>query len=160
MTPNSDISQKQYSIDFDSWDFSTNSKEIIDNSNDDTIEQTITNNQIYYMSFGSGSSGNSCYIGTSDEGIIIDAGVKADNIVAQLRANGVSMDKVKAICLTHDHADHVRYAYNMVRKHKHLKVYCTNRVLNGILRKHNVSKRVKDYHIPIFKEIPFIISNH
>ena len=157
MTANSENSQKQYSIDFDSWNFDTNSDTIIDDVADDTIENTTTGNQIYYMSFGSGSSGNSCYIGTCNEGIIIDAGVKSDNIVEQLRANGVSMDKVKAICLTHDHADHVRYAYNMVRKYKHLKVYCTNRVLNGILRKHNVSKRVKDYHIPIFKEIPFSI---
>jgi phosphoribosyl 1,2-cyclic phosphodiesterase len=65
------------------------------------------------------------------------------------------MENIVGICLTHDHGDHVKYAYNIVRKHKHMKVYCTNRVVNGMLRKHNISKRIKDYHSPIFKEIPF-----
>ena len=36
-----------------------------------------------------------------------------------------------------------------------MSLYCTPRVLNGILRRHNISKRIKDYHSPIFKEIPF-----
>ena len=42
-----------------------------------------------------------------------------------------------------------------MRNNRHMKVYCTNRVLNAILRRHDISKRIKDYHIPIFKEIPF-----
>lgn len=118
-----------------------------------------TDNPLYYMSFGSGSSGNSCYLGTRHKGIIIDAGVKSDDIEAQLKSNGVKMENVVGVCLTHDHADHVRYAYNLVRKNKHMRVYCTNRVLNAILRKHSISKRIKDYHVAIFKEIPFKIGD-
>lgn len=38
-----------------------------------------------------------------------------------------------------------------------MRVYCTNRVLNGLLRRHSISKRIKEYHNPIFKEIPFKI---
>lgn len=108
-----------------------------------------------YMSLGSGSSGNCCYLGTSRGGIIIDAGIKADAIESTLKANGVDMHKVAAVLLTHDHSDHVRYVYGLLRAHKHLRLYCTNRVLNGLLRRHNISKRIKDYHNPIFKEIPF-----
>ena len=110
---------------------------------------------LYYISFGSGSSGNSCYLGTSNGGIIIDAGVKAEDIMARIKANGIDMKKVYGVLLTHDHSDHVRYAYGLVRNNRHMKVYCTNRVLNALLRRHNISKRIKDYHISIFKEIPF-----
>ena len=110
---------------------------------------------INYISFGSGSSGNSCYVGTKHGGFLIDAGVPADQVVDTLRANGVSMDRVMGILLTHDHSDHVKYAYNILRNHKHMHLFCTNRVLNGLLRRHGVSKRIKDYHVPIFKEIPF-----
>ncbi|MBO5747852.1 MAG: MBL fold metallo-hydrolase [Muribaculaceae bacterium] len=110
---------------------------------------------LFYISFGSGSSGNCCYLGTRNAGILIDAGILTETVVDTLKENGIKMENIVGICLTHDHGDHVKYAYNIVRKHKHMKVYCTNRVVNGMLRKHNISKRIKDYHSPIFKEIPF-----
>lgn len=112
---------------------------------------------LYYCSFGSGSSGNSCYVGSEQGGIIVDAGLRSEEIERGLASNGVSMKHVKALLLTHDHADHVKYAYALLRNHKHLKLFCTNRVLSGMLRKHSISKRIKEYHVPIFKEIPFKI---
>lgn len=110
---------------------------------------------INYMSFGSGSSGNCCYIGTKHGGFLIDAGVRADEVATTLKDNGVRMESVKGILLTHDHADHVKYAYTILRANRHMRLFCTNRVLNGLLRRHGISKRIKDYHVPIFKEIPF-----
>ena len=89
--------------------------------------------------------------------MLIDACVKTDEVVKMLSSNGISMNAVKALLLTHDHSDHVRYAYNLLRNHKHIRLFCTNRVLGGILRRHSISKRIKDYHHPIFKEIPFKI---
>lgn len=120
-------------------------------------EQSLqsTDGLLYYISFGSGSSGNSCYIGTKNGGIIIDAGIRADEIEAKIKANGIDITKIYGVLLTHDHSDHVRYAYTLVRNNRHMKVYCTNRVLNAVLRRHDISKRIKDYHLPIFKEIPF-----
>lgn len=113
--------------------------------------------RLYYISFGSGSSGNSCYIGTDAGGIIVDAGIRTDLVEATLKKYDLSMKDVKALLLTHDHSDHVRYAYQLLRSNRHMSMYCTPRVLNGMLRRHNISKRVKDYHTPIFKEIPFKI---
>lgn len=110
-----------------------------------------------YISFGSGSSGNSCYIGYSKGGVIVDAGLKAEDVESILISHGVSMKMVKGLLLTHDHSDHVRYAYKLLRQYQHLRLFCTNRVLNGLLRRHNISRRIKEYHIPIFKEIPFKI---
>ena len=108
-----------------------------------------------FMSFGSGSSGNCSYVGTENGGILVDAGVDYENVFETLRLNGVTPAMVKGVCLTHDHSDHIRYAYAICRKYKHIRVYCTNRALNGVLKRHNVSRRIKDYHQPIFKEIPF-----
>lgn len=122
-------------------------------------ENDPSRDPICYISFGSGSSGNSCYIGTRRGGLIVDAGVDADKIADTLRVNGVNMSQVKGLCLTHDHSDHVRYAYKLLRTNKHLRLYCTNRVLNAILRRHNISKRIKDYHVPIFKEFPFKLAD-
>lgn len=113
---------------------------------------------INYISFGSGSSGNSCYIGTKHGGILVDAGVKADFVEETLKSCGIRMDRVKGILLTHDHSDHVKFAYTLLRTHKHMRLFCTNRVLNGLLRRHGISRRIKDYHVPIFKEIPFNIA--
>lgn len=120
-------------------------------------EALKTPRPLHYCSFGSGSSGNSCYLGSAQGGLIIDVGVKPDEIERGLAANGVGMKHVKGVLLTHDHGDHVKYVYNLLRNHKHLKLFCTNRVLNGLLRKHSISRRIKEYHIPIFKEIPFRI---
>lgn len=112
-----------------------------------------------YISFGSGSSGNACFIGTSQGGIIIDAGVPVDKIESVLRSYGIPMEKVKAVLLTHDHHDHVRYVYKLLRTNKHLRLACTPRVLNGLLRRSSVSRRIKDYHVPIYKEHPFKVLN-
>lgn len=114
--------------------------------------------RLYYISLGSGSSGNCSYLGTRKGGILIDAGVKADKVEERLAANEISMKMVKAIILTHDHSDHVRYAYTLLRTHKHIRLFCTNRVLTGILRRTSISKRIKEYHHAIFKEIPFKIA--
>lgn len=113
--------------------------------------------RIFFISFGSGSSGNASYIGTSQGGFIIDAGVKDDVIRDTLKGCGIPMSHVKGLCLTHDHSDHVRYAYALLRNNKHLALFCTHRVLNGMLRRHSISKRIKDFHRPIFKEIPFTL---
>ena len=110
---------------------------------------------LFFCSFGSGSSGNSCYIGNTEGGLIVDVGIRAEELERGLAANGVDMKHVKGVLLTHDHADHVKYVYALLRNHRHLKLFCTNRVLNGILRRHSISKRIKEYHVPIFKEIPF-----
>lgn len=113
---------------------------------------------LHYISFGSGSSGNSCYVGNETGGVIIDAGIADDKIADTLRRHGISMRHVKALILTHDHSDHVRYSYKLLRNNRHLTLLCTPRVLNGLLRRHSISKRIKEYHAPIFKEIPFNVA--
>jgi phosphoribosyl 1,2-cyclic phosphodiesterase len=119
-------------------------------------EVTINaDDKIFYMSFGSGSSGNCTYIGDSHTGFLIDAGIDGERVERTLMANGIPMTQVKGILLTHDHGDHVRYAYNILRRHRHMRLYCTPKAFNGLLRRHNISRRIKDYHEPIYKEFEF-----
>ncbi len=125
----------------------------------DMAADTVSRKHLHYISFASGSSGNSCYVGNDRGGIVIDAGIRADQIEDILHDHGVSMRHVKALVLTHDHSDHVRYSYSLLRNNRHLSLYCTPRVLNGLLRRHSISKRIKEYHTPIFKEIPFKVAD-
>lgn len=119
------------------------------------VEKIASSPAFRFISFGSGSSGNCAYLGTEKGGILIDAGVDYAKVFETLSENGVNPNQVHGVCLTHDHGDHIRYAYAIARRYKHIRIYCTNRVLNGILKRHNVSRRIKEYHQPIFKEIPF-----
>lgn len=112
-----------------------------------------------FISFGSGSSGNCAYLGDDKEGILIDAGVDNNKVVKELTQMGIKMENIKGICITHDHGDHIRYAYSIVRHHRHIGIYCTPKTLNGIMLRHNISRRFKDYHRPFYKEIPFEIGN-
>ncbi len=116
----------------------------------------VPHRELQYMSFGSGSSGNCAYVGIKNEGgIIIDAGVDAENVLKELKRNSIPADKIAGIILTHDHTDHVRYAYKLLRAVPSMRLYCTPRIINGILRRHSISGRIKDRHTPIFKEFEF-----
>lgn len=114
---------------------------------------------IRFMSFGSGSSGNCAFLTDGTTGLLIDAGVDTDHVERSLARNGYSMDCVKGILLTHDHGDHVRNVYKIVRYHKHICLYCTPKAFGGIMRRHSVSRRLKDYFQAIYKEFPFKIGN-
>lgn len=114
---------------------------------------------IRFMSFGSGSSGNCSYVGDNSGGFLIDAGVDPQKVEESLKSKGIDMTKVRGIILTHDHGDHVRYVYTFLRNHRHMLTYCTPKVMNGILRRHSVSRRIRDYHRAIYKEFEFKIGN-
>lgn len=108
--------------------------------------------RLRFISFGSGSSGNSSYVGTPECGLIIDGGVDNNFVTAELARNGIDMKTIRGILLTHDHADHVRYSYALLRRNPHMRLYCTPRTIEGVLRRHNISRRISEYHSPIYKE--------
>ncbi len=111
--------------------------------------------KMLFISIGSGSSGNCAYIGDYEKGVLIDAGVDMKRIADSLKANNIPMSAIKGICLTHDHGDHIKDAYKILSKNRNILLYCTPKTLSGIFRRHNVSRRIKDYHKPIYRETPF-----
>lgn len=108
--------------------------------------------RLRFMSLGSGSSGNCSYVGVHGCGILVDAGVDNNFVIEKLLRSGIDMSELRGILLTHDHADHVRYAYALLRRNPHMRLFATPRVLEGLLRRHNISRRIKDYHSAIYKE--------
>ena len=115
--------------------------------------------RLRFISFGSGSSGNCAYIGTPSCGLLIDAGVDNKKIAEYLSRNGIAPSSIAGILITHDHGDHVKFAYSLLRRNQHWRLYATNRVLGGLLRRHNISRRIQDYHSAVFKEIPFRVGD-
>ena len=55
----------------------------------------------------SSSSGNCTYIGTKNGAILIDAGVSFKRLKEAIDASGGSLEKIKAIAVTHEHSDHI-----------------------------------------------------
>lgn len=122
----------------------------------DTASSSSTD-RMTFLSFGSGSSGNCAYLGCGDTGLLIDAGIDPDTVRDGLRRHGINPRTVKGIIVTHDHSDHVKYAYGFVRKRTDMAIYCTPKTLSGLLRRHSISRRIKDYHRAIYKEFAFNI---
>ena len=60
-----------------------------------------------FLSFGSGSSGNCYLLESSEESILIDAGVGYRKVKKYFSEYGVNQEKIRAIFLTHDHTDHI-----------------------------------------------------
>lgn len=114
---------------------------------------------IQFISFGSGSSGNCSYVGDKSGGFLIDAGVDPAKVEKELKERGIEMTRIRGILLTHDHGDHVRYVYSFLRNNRHMLAYCTPKVMNGILRRHSISRRIRDYHRAIYKEFEYAIGN-
>lgn len=54
----------------------------------------------------SGSSGNSYYIGSRSEGVLIDIGASCRKMEGVLRQCGVDPSAIKAVLVTHEHGDH------------------------------------------------------
>jgi len=81
---------------------------------------------IRFLTLASGSSGNSTYVGTEDEGILIDAGVSTRRLTKCLEGAGVSLNTIKGVLVTHEHGDHVAGLEVLTRKCR-LPVYCTEK---------------------------------
>ncbi|HET6371442.1 MAG TPA: MBL fold metallo-hydrolase [Nitrospiria bacterium] len=71
---------------------------------------------------GSGSGGNCTYIGDEQSGLLIDAGLSAQETVYRLRQTGVDPRSLRGILITHEHRDHV-YGVESVALHLGLTVY-------------------------------------
>ena len=59
-------------------------------------------------SLNSGSNGNCYYVGNESEAVIIDAGLSCRETERRMQQLGLSMKKVKAIFISHEHSDHIK----------------------------------------------------
>lgn len=79
-------------------------------------------------SLNSGSNGNCYYIGNENEAILVDAGISCRETERRMLRLGLSLKKVKAIFITHEHTDHIRGLNTLMKKHQ-IPVYITEGTL-------------------------------
>ncbi|MDH7570505.1 MAG: MBL fold metallo-hydrolase [Armatimonadota bacterium] len=69
-------------------------------------------------SLSSGSDGNCFLVCFDGAAVLIDAGVSTRAVVAGLAAEGIPEESVRAVLITHEHADHVRSLAPIARRLK------------------------------------------
>ena len=118
-----------------------------------------------FISFGSGSSGNSYLLLADDDALVIDSGVGVRSLKKYYHDFGIKLSDIHSIIITHDHADHVKSVGAMSNEWD-IPVYATEAVHEGIRRNYCVRKKIgasnvryikKDdtYQIGSFKVTPF-----
>lgn len=75
-------------------------------------------------SLNSGSNGNCYYIGNKEEAVLIDGGISCRETERRMKRLELSMKRVKALFITHEHADHTYGVSGLSKKHD-LPVYIT-----------------------------------
>ena len=101
-----------------------------------------------FCSFASGSSGNCYYVGRQDEGLLVDVGISASQIVKLLIQNDLNISNIKAILITHDHIDHV-LGLESLTKTCPIPIYAHSDCLKGLQE----GKATKHVDPMLFKEI-------
>ncbi len=94
-----------------------------------------------FFSFGSGSCGNSYYISTGNDAILIDAGVGIRRFKKTLKEYGIKTSIIRGLFITHDHADHIK-ASGLISEEFKIPVYATAAVHSGINRNYQVKHKV------------------
>ena len=63
---------------------------------------------IGFCPLASGSKGNCIFIGTEKTRLLIDCGISAKNIKERLSHIGIDIETIDAICVSHEHTDHIQ----------------------------------------------------
>jgi len=79
---------------------------------------------LYLASLNSGSNGNCYYIGNEHDAVLIDAGISRRTTLQRMTRIGLSVDRVRAIFISHEHGDHTRGVEVLSRRHS-IPVYMT-----------------------------------
>ncbi len=83
---------------------------------------------LFITSLNSGSNGNCYYLANDQEAILVDAGISCRETEKRMLRLGLSMNKIKAIFVSHEHSDHIRGVPMLAKKYE-LPVYITNTTL-------------------------------
>ena len=85
---------------------------------------------LFIASLNSGSNANCYYIGNAREAVLVDAGLSCRETERRMNRLQLSMEKVKALFVSHEHADHISGVPGIAKKYK-LPVYITDDTLRN-----------------------------
>lgn len=112
--------------------------------------------QLY--SIASGSSGNCIYVGTKESGILVDVGISMKRIREGLMLEGLTLESMKAILITHEHIDHVSGLGPILRKVP-IPVYATRETIDAIWKKGNMDQIEEHLFHEIAPEEEFLVGD-
>lgn len=79
---------------------------------------------VYIASLNSGSNANCYYVGNGNEAVLVDAGLSCRETEKRLKRLELDIKKIKAVFISHEHADHINGIETLSKKHQ-LPVYIT-----------------------------------
>lgn len=85
---------------------------------------------LFIASLNSGSNGNCYYVGNGTEAVLVDAGISCRETERRMAKLGLNMGQVKAVFISHEHADHIMGLPALVKKYS-LPVYISHATLRN-----------------------------
>ncbi|ERI85702.1 metallo-beta-lactamase domain protein [Bacteroides pyogenes F0041] len=114
--------------------------------------------KVKFISLASGSSGNCYYLGTENNGILIDAGIGIRTIKKTLKEYGIPMESICGVFITHDHADHIKAVGHLGEK-MNIPVYTTARIHAGINRSYCMTEKLSSSVRYLEKGEPILVDD-
>lgn len=82
---------------------------------------------LHFCSFASGSSGNCYLIKSETTALLVDAGISARRINTGLKLTNTDDEQLAAVLITHEHSDHIRSLFSIMKQKKHLEAYASEK---------------------------------
>ncbi len=81
-------------------------------------------------SLNSGSNGNCYYIGNSNDAVLVDIGLSLRETEIRMKHLNLSVEKIRAIFISHEHTDHIKGLSTFANKYK-IPIYITPETAKG-----------------------------
>lgn len=111
-----------------------------------------------FVSIASGSSGNCIYAGTEHTHILVDAGISARRMEQGLFEVGVKPAELSAICITHEHSDHVKGLGVLARKYE-IPIYGTQGTLREIRKMKGLGEYPGELLTSVLPDVKFQVGD-